>query len=113
MTKRINWDQVARQQKGRKQGMSNAYDELPPVGSWADQQRFMTNKSRAKKKSKRARVKTIAGLKKEPPKSVAACPVCGRLVSMIKRHLRKAHGAELGHEQEAENESRPKDDIEP
>jgi hypothetical protein len=113
MTKRINWDQVARQQKGLKQGTSNAYDELPPVGSWADQQRFITNKSGAKKRPKSTRVKTFAGFKKEPSKSFAACPVCGRLVSRIKGHLRKAHGAAIGHEHECPNSTHPKDYIEP
>jgi hypothetical protein len=47
MAKRINWDEVSRRQRGQRQGTSNAYDELPPVGSWADQQRVAKPKKKA------------------------------------------------------------------
>jgi hypothetical protein len=66
MTKRINWDQVSRQQKGRRQGISNAYDELPPVGSWADRQRVSAKQRKPKKKVKKKKVKKV-GVKVSAP----------------------------------------------
>jgi hypothetical protein len=99
MTKSIAWDEFERREKARRRGTENAYIELPPVGSWADQQRFF---SRATPKQKvKAPVPKIAPPNQVEPKPLAPCPVCGALVGKMKRHLRRAHGAVPGHEHEA------------
>lgn len=113
MTKRINWDEISRQQKGQRHGTSNAYDELPPVGSWADQQRVAANKTPKKKvKALGAKTRPLVA-KASAPREMATCPICGNLVGRMKRHLRRAHGATPGHEHEAPITPPPNDEITP
>ena len=50
MTKRIDWDDVARKQKTLRHGSASAYDELPPIGSLADRLRQEERFGKPKKK---------------------------------------------------------------
>lgn len=101
MTKRIDWDQLSRRQRGQRHGTESAYDEMPPAGSWADQQRFDALKN-AEKNAKllTPRTKTLPPVKMAQ-RPLAQCPLCGSMVGKMKRHLRKAHGAIPGYEHKA------------
>jgi hypothetical protein len=113
MTKRIDWDQVSRLQKGQRHGIETAYDELPPVGSWADQQRVATRKKPNQNAKPLAPRTKIAPMKKVGPKPLARCPLCGNLVGKMKRHLQKAHGAIPGHEHEAPPSTPSNEEVTP
>lgn len=51
MTKRIDWDEVARKQKSVRRGSASAFDELPPIGSLADRIRQEKKLGKPKKRS--------------------------------------------------------------
>lgn len=44
MSKQPDWDAIARLQRAQRHGTQYAYDELPPVGSYADQVRCISGK---------------------------------------------------------------------
>ncbi|MFZ2726696.1 MAG: hypothetical protein WAX77_10630 [Methylococcaceae bacterium] len=58
MTKRIDWDDVGRSQRAQKHGTQSAYDELPPVGSYADKVRSSEEKWTVVAQKKSAKQKT-------------------------------------------------------
>jgi hypothetical protein len=39
MANRIDWDEVSRKQRAQRHGIEYAFDELPPIGTYADQMR--------------------------------------------------------------------------
>ena len=109
MTKRIDWDEVGRRERSRRHGTEDAYDELPPVGSRADQQRyFLPEKTRGKIRTPRPKTTPV---KKVEPMPLTQCPLCGVAVGKMKRHLRRAHGAVPGREHEAPANTPSKDQI--
>jgi hypothetical protein len=42
MAKRLNWGKAAQTTKVLRKGSSSGYDELPPVGSYADKSQYWT-----------------------------------------------------------------------
>lgn len=59
MTKKIDWDGVARKQRAQRHGSEYAYDELPPAGSYADRIRYLSTKE----KTSLTREGKVAGIK--------------------------------------------------
>ena len=113
MSKPIDWDKVARQQKGQMHGTLFAYDELPSVGSWADQQRVASRKKPKNKATTLGINAKVAPSTQAAPTPFAPCPLCGNLVGKMKRHLRRAHGAKPGNEHETPTTAASSDQTEP
>ncbi|MBI4938311.1 MAG: hypothetical protein HY846_08885 [Nitrosomonadales bacterium] len=87
MTKRSNWDEVARKQRAQRHGTSYAYDELPPAGSWADQQRILARKKKSKKKAPASGLKNKGVILRQPGNHpLSKCPLCGTLAGKMEHH---------------------------
>ena len=88
MTSRPDWDAIARKQRGERHGTANAYDELPPTGSWPDQQRNLKGESEAQSA---LNPKPLFKLPATIPRRLFLCPCCKNYVEKLPRHLRKVH----------------------
>lgn len=95
MTKRIDWDEVTRKQQAKRHGTSYAYDELPPVGSWADQQRILAREKKSQQNTPAGGLKNTSGAisRQSVNRPLSKCQFCEALVSKMERHLKKAHNA--------------------
>ena len=60
MPKKIDWDGVTREQRAQRNGSASVFDELPPVGSYADRARYISVKPEksASKEKRHAKAKT-------------------------------------------------------
>lgn len=75
MAKRINWDSVNRKRRAQRYGSEYAYDELPPVGSYADQARYGSARSEGYSSGRLSGKKSVPAGKK--PVSVPSPPIQG------------------------------------
>ncbi len=76
MAKRLNWEKAARTTKVNREGAKSAYDELPPVGSYADKSHYWT-RGRHKIRPK-FQTKPTTTAKRTPTKAVPNSKVLRR-----------------------------------
>ena len=91
MRNRLVWDAVAREKKAKSHGTATAYDELPPVGSWADQQR---SNNKPERDDTAVRVEPWRTPSTSKKCQFTPCPVCRQHVLNLTKHLRKIHKME-------------------